>query len=69
MFGLNILDINIYNWSGSKAFMMARFFSSENWMVSGFAGGRQRVFLRVTEFKVRITLLPSEDRICLVEGT
>ena len=69
MSSLNILDINMDNWSESKAFMVARLFSSKNWTVSGFAGGRQRVFLRVYEFKVRITLLPSEDRICLVEGT
>ena len=69
MFGLNILDINIYSWLGSKAFMMARLLSSENWIASGLTGGRQRVFLRVSEFKVRITLLPFEDRICLVEGT
>ena len=69
MAGLNILDINIYSWLGSKYFMIFRLFLSENWTTSGFVGGRQRVFLRVFEFKLRITLLPFEDRICLVEGT
>ena len=69
MSSLNILDMNMDNWLVSKAFMIARLSSSEDWTALGFTGGRHRVFLRVSEFKVRITLLPSIDKICLVEGT
>ena len=69
MSGLNILDMNIDSWSEPKAFMIARLSFSENWMTLGLTGKRHRVFLRVSEFRVRITLLPSIDIICLVEGT
>ena len=69
MSGLNILDMNIDIWFESKAFIIARLSSSKNWTTLGFTGGRHGVFLRVYEFRVRIALLPSVNKICLVEGT
>ena len=67
MSGRDILDIKLYNWSGFRAFTIARIFSSENWIALGFGVGRQRALLKVSKFMVAITLFPFEDKICLVE--
>jgi hypothetical protein len=67
--GLNILDMNVYNWSGLKALIMAKLSSSVNCTTSGVGSGKQRAFHTVCAFTDRMILLPSNEIICLVEGT
>jgi peroxiredoxin len=68
IFGKNILDIKVNNWSEFRAFTIARLCSSENLAALGFGDGRQRAFLKAYGIMVVITLVPSKERICLVEG-
>ena len=69
MSGKNILELKVNNWSKFRAFTIAKLFYSENWTTLWFGDGRQRAFLQVSGFMVAITLVPSEERIFLVEGT
>ena len=68
MSGKNILDIKVNNWSKFRAFTIAKLFCSKNWIALGFGDRRQRALLKVSGFMVAITLVPFEERICLVEG-
>ena len=60
--------MNVYNWFGLKALIMAKLPSLVNCTTSGVGSGRQRALRTVCAFTDRRILLPSKEIICLVEG-
>lgn len=69
MSALNIFDIKFDVCSESRAFMIDKLFSSENWMGNWFEPvlGRLKARLMVWELILQTTLVPSAESICLEE--
>ena len=67
---LNILDIKFDVCSESRAFIIDRLFSSENWIGDWFESmfGILKARLMAWELILQMNLVPSTEIICLEEG-